>query len=93
MVRVLKQKIWVDAVSYELQEIYGIEQCSSTATGSAADEQGKECVICLSEPRDTTGACRAPPLPCRKILRSLTCCALPPPPPPGGGVGPWGGGR
>jgi E3 ubiquitin-protein ligase MGRN1 len=25
-VKVLKQKIWVDGVSYELQEIYGMEQ-------------------------------------------------------------------
>jgi E3 ubiquitin-protein ligase MGRN1 len=70
VVRVLKQKIWVDAVSYELQEIYGIEQCSSTATGSAADEQGKECVICLSEPRDTTV------LPCRHMCMCSGCARM-----------------
>ena len=58
-VSVLKQKIWVDCVSYELQEIFGIEHCS-TGTPANADgadddgESGKECVICMTEPRDTT---------------------------------------
>ena len=36
-VRVIKQKIWVEAVSYELQEIYGIEQCNSGASTSQDD--------------------------------------------------------
>eukprot|EP00239_Pterosperma_sp_CCMP1384_P007553 CAMPEP_0197855160 /NCGR_PEP_ID=MMETSP1438-20131217/26106_1 /TAXON_ID=1461541 /ORGANISM="Pterosperma sp., Strain CCMP1384" /LENGTH=339 /DNA_ID=CAMNT_0043470165 /DNA_START=251 /DNA_END=1271 /DNA_ORIENTATION=- len=50
-VRVLKQKIWVEGVSYELQEIYGIDQSSGS---NSADDVGKECVICMTEPRDTT---------------------------------------
>lgn len=59
-VRVLKQILWVDKMRYELQEIYGI--------GNAVDgdydgsDAGKECVICLSEPRDTTV------LPCRHMV-------------------------
>ena len=47
-VQVVKQKIWVDGVSYELQEIFGIENCT---TGMPLDDEssGKECVVCLSE--------------------------------------------
>ena len=47
-VQVVKQKIWVEGVSYELQEIFGIENCS---TGMPLDDEsnGKECVVCLSE--------------------------------------------
>jgi len=70
VVRVLKQKIWVEAVSYELQEIYGIEQCASGASGSNIDEQGKECVICMSEPRDTTV------LPCRHMCMCSGCARM-----------------
>jgi hypothetical protein len=33
--RVLKQKIWVEGVSYELQEIYGIEQVGSLSRSLA----------------------------------------------------------
>lgn len=65
-VRVLKQKIWVDGVCYELQEIYGIEHC---ATGNPEEDvtAGKECVVCLSEPRDTTV------LPCRHMCMCSGC--------------------
>ena len=58
---VTKQKIWVDSVSYELQEIFGIEHCTAgTPLGENGigdgdgDDAGKECVVCMSEPRDTT---------------------------------------
>lgn len=55
-VRVVKQILWVNGMRYELQEIYGI--------GDSIDgnDPGKECVICLSEPRDTTL------LPCRHMV-------------------------
>ena len=33
MPRVIKQKIWVDGTSYELQEIYGIENSSAGRSG------------------------------------------------------------
>ena len=64
--RVLKQRIWVDGTSYELQEIYGIENC---ATGNAEEDAmaGKECVVCLSEARDTTV------LPCRHMCMCSGC--------------------
>lgn len=69
MVRVLKQKIWVEGVSYELQEIYGIEQCTS-GTAVTGDDTGKECVICMSEPRDTTV------LPCRHMCMCSGCARM-----------------
>ena len=74
-VSVLKQKIWVDGVSYELQEIFGIEHCS-TGTPANADgadddgESGKECVICMTEPRDTTA------LPCRHMCMCGACARM-----------------
>ena len=68
-VRVLKQRIWVDGVSYELQEIYGIENC---ATGNPEEDAmaGKECVVCLSEARDTTV------LPCRHMCMCSGCARM-----------------
>lgn len=59
--KVVKQILWVNRVRYELQEIYGI---GNTVGTSEVDENdsGKECVICLSEPRDTTV------LPCRHMV-------------------------
>lgn len=58
--QVIKQILWVNRVRYELQEIYGI---GSTAGGGLDEnDSGKDCVICLSEPRDTTV------LPCRHMV-------------------------
>eukprot|EP00899_Mesostigma_viride_P002660 jgi/Mesvir1/12395/Mv00568-RA.1 len=68
-VKVVKQKIWVEGVSYELQQIYGIDSSPATgvpASGDAADSN-KDCVICLSEPRDTTV------LPCRHMCMCHEC--------------------
>jgi hypothetical protein len=84
--QILKQKIWVSGVSYELQEIYGME--ASRAAGVAAgtpvgggagsasggggggeDTEGRECVICMSAPRDTTV------LPCRHMCMCQACAA------------------
>lgn len=60
-VRVMKQILWVDNMRYELQEIYGI---GNAVEGDQNDnDAGKECIICLSEPRDTTV------LPCRHMVR------------------------
>lgn len=59
-VRVVKQILWVNGMRYELQEIYGI---GNSVDGDVdANDPGKECVICLSEPRDTTV------LPCRHMV-------------------------
>ncbi|KAF9665027.1 hypothetical protein SADUNF_Sadunf16G0079400 [Salix dunnii] len=59
-VRVMKQILWVNGMRYELQEIYGIG--NSVEGDVDANDPGKECVICLSEPRDTTV------LPCRHMV-------------------------
>lgn len=58
--RVTKQILWVNGMRYELQEIYGIGNSVEDAVD--ANDPGKECVICLSEPRDTTV------LPCRHMV-------------------------
>jgi len=77
----LKQKIWVHGSSYELQEIYGIESCGTSSSGGGDHNTGnsssfggadpsdasEECVICLSEPRDTTV------LPCRHLCMCAEC--------------------
>mmetsp|Transcript_10892 Transcript_10892/g.18893 ORF Transcript_10892/g.18893 Transcript_10892/m.18893 type:complete len:397 (-) Transcript_10892:1559-2749(-) len=71
--RVLKQKIWVKGESYELQEIFGIEQNRGLALGTPTtaegfeDVEGNECVICMSAARDTAA------LPCRHMCLCHTC--------------------
>jgi E3 ubiquitin-protein ligase MGRN1 len=59
-VRVVKQILWVNGTRYELQEIYGIGNSIEGETDG--NDPGKECVICLSEQRDTTV------LPCRHMV-------------------------
>lgn len=67
----VKQKIWVDGVSYELQEIFGIENCGTAGMpGAEGGDDGKECVVCLSEPRDTTV------LPCRHMCMCSGCARM-----------------
>jgi hypothetical protein len=88
---ILKQKIWVRGVSYELQEIYGMEQqqggggaaagaaaiAGGVATGVAVgaggapggDDGGRECVICMTNERDTTA------LPCRHMCMCAECAS------------------
>lgn len=76
-VRVIKQKIWVKGESYELQEIYGMEQNRGVAIGTPAagpadgfeDVEGNECVICMSAPRDTAA------LPCRHMCMCHGCAS------------------
>lgn len=63
-VRVVKQILWVNGAQYELQEIYGIG--NSVDGDFDGNDSGKECVICLSELRDTTV------LPCRHMVM-YTC--------------------
>lgn len=60
-VQVLRQIIWVDGVRYELKELYGVENVVDENKPDD-DEFGKECVICMSEPRDTAV------LPCRHMV-------------------------
>lgn len=59
----------MNGIRYELQEIYGI---GNTVDGDELDgnDPGKECVICLSEPRDTTV------LPCRHMCLCNGCAKV-----------------
>ncbi|KAL8241301.1 hypothetical protein R6Q59_014656 [Mikania micrantha] len=73
-VRVAKQILWVNGMRYELQEIYGIGNSVDANANDAAEfdgnDPGKECVICLSEPRDTTV------LPCRHMCMCSGCAKV-----------------
>ncbi|CAK9164816.1 unnamed protein product [Ilex paraguariensis] len=66
-VRVVRQILWVSGMRYELQEIYGI---GNSVDGDFDNDPGKECVICLSEPRDTTV------LPCRHMCMCSGCAKV-----------------
>jgi hypothetical protein len=62
-VKVVKQILWIDGVRYELKEIFGIVNSTETDVPDADDDDaGKECVICLTEPRDTAV------FPCRHLV-------------------------
>ncbi|KAA6426504.1 MAG: hypothetical protein FRX49_03614 [Trebouxia sp. A1-2] len=71
MCKVLKQKIWVEGISYELQEIYGMEHASDgrvkTQHEHEEDMEERLCVICLNKDRDTTV------LPCRHMCMCHEC--------------------
>lgn len=64
-VKVIRQILWVEGVRYELREIYGIG--TSAAEGFDDSEPGKECVICMTEPKDTAV------LPCRHMCMCSEC--------------------
>uniref|UniRef100_A0A8D0CMZ4 E3 ubiquitin-protein ligase n=1 Tax=Scleropages formosus TaxID=113540 RepID=A0A8D0CMZ4_SCLFO len=69
-VKPLKQKQVVDRVSYLLQEIYGIENKNNQETKPSDDENSdnsSECVVCLSDLRDTLI------LPCRHLCLCNSC--------------------
>jgi hypothetical protein len=59
-VKVIRQILWIDQVRYELRELYGIG--NSTAPDFDRNDPGKECVICMTEPKDTAV------LPCRHMV-------------------------
>jgi len=75
--RLLKQKIQVGGHSFELQEIYGLDRskssnaagarAGSSTDGAGGDDDGPECVICMTETRDTTV------LPCRHMCMCSDC--------------------
>lgn len=64
-VKVIRQILWIDGVRYELREIYGIGG-STAADFNDNDPENEECVICLTEPKDTAV------LPCRHMVRFFT---------------------
>lgn len=61
-VKVIKQILWVEGVRYELREIYGISNADEEFKDT---DPGKECVICMTEPKDTAV------LPCRHMVSFL----------------------
>lgn len=67
-VKVIKQILCVDGVRYELQELYGIENSAEPEFDD--DDPGKECVICMSEPKDTAV------LPCRHMCMCSECAKV-----------------
>lgn len=60
-VKVIKQILWVNGERYELQEIFDVG--TSAEAGFDGDDSEKQCVICMSESRDTAV------LPCRHMVR------------------------
>ncbi|KAK6054128.1 zinc finger, C3HC4 type [Cooperia oncophora] len=62
----LRQKIACDGVIYLLQEMFGIENKELAPDGNA-DECGLECIICMSDIRDTVI------LPCRHLCICNNC--------------------
>ncbi|KAJ3688060.1 hypothetical protein LUZ61_017224 [Rhynchospora tenuis] len=68
VVKVVKQILWIDEVKYELQEIFGLVNSPEPEVKNIEDDDlGKDCVICLSEERDTAV------LPCRHMCLCSEC--------------------
>ncbi|CAG9464265.1 unnamed protein product [Pedinophyceae sp. YPF-701] len=72
--KVIKQKIMFDGTPYELQEIYGLQAAAAnggTAEGTPIaedpDDGSTECIICMSQARDTAV------LPCRHMCMCKEC--------------------
>jgi len=64
-VKVVKQVLWFDGERYEVRDIFGIENITEESFDE--NDAGKDCVICLSEPRDTAV------LPCRHMCMCGEC--------------------
>ncbi|GMH08396.1 hypothetical protein Nepgr_010236 [Nepenthes gracilis] len=66
-VKVMRQILWIDGVRYELRDLYGLGNSDSHSQGFNDDDPGKECVICMTEPKDTAV------LPCRHLCMCSEC--------------------
>ncbi|KAL3538054.1 hypothetical protein ACH5RR_001420 [Cinchona calisaya] len=64
-VKVIKQILWIDEVRYELREIFGISNEDERAINDK--DSGKECVICMTDPKNTAV------LPCRHMCMCSEC--------------------
>eukprot|EP00094_Tigriopus_californicus_P006565 TCALIF_06321-PA protein Name:"Similar to rnf157 RING finger protein 157 (Xenopus laevis)" AED:0.15 eAED:0.15 QI:0/0/0/0.33/1/1/3/0/623 len=70
IIKNLKQKLFVDGLSYLLQEIYGLENKSLDVNQHSDDDDddcGAECVVCMCDLRDTII------LPCRHLCLCNAC--------------------
>lgn len=70
-VKAIRQILYIDGVRYELRDLYGIGNSSSE--GFNDDDPGKECVICMTEPKNTAV------MPCRHLVRvysNIVYCVL-----------------
>ncbi|CAH8259540.1 unnamed protein product [Arabidopsis lyrata] len=65
-VKVVKQILWIEGVRYELRELYG-STTQGAASGLEDSGSGKECVICMTEAKDTAV------LPCRHLCMCSDC--------------------
>ncbi|WZZ90780.1 hypothetical protein YC2023_119359 [Brassica napus] len=69
-VKVMKQILWIEGARYELRELYGIDNSTAQDDDVASgleDSGDKECVICLTEPKDTAV------MPCRHLCLCSDC--------------------
>ncbi|KAI9207741.1 uncharacterized protein BJ171DRAFT_254548 [Polychytrium aggregatum] len=66
-VKVMKQKALIDGVYYILQDIYGFTEGGKDELTKEDLQSQRECVICMSEPKDTTV------LPCRHLCLCHEC--------------------
>ncbi|CAN8269929.1 unnamed protein product [Cochlearia groenlandica] len=66
VVKVVKQILWIEGVRYELRELYG-SNTHGAASGLEENGSGKECVICMTEAKDTAV------LPCRHLCMCSDC--------------------
>ncbi|XP_057546609.1 probable E3 ubiquitin-protein ligase LUL3 [Amaranthus tricolor] len=64
-VKAIRQILYIDGVRYELRDLYGIGNSSSE--GFNDDDPGKECVICMTEPKNTAV------MPCRHLCMCSDC--------------------
>ncbi|KAG8370158.1 hypothetical protein BUALT_Bualt14G0088200 [Buddleja alternifolia] len=62
--KVIRQLLWTDDICYELREIYGLGKSGSSLNDNGS---GKECVICMTEPKDIAV------LPCRHMCMCGSC--------------------
>lgn len=58
--KVIRQLLWTGDTCYELREIYGL---GKSGPGFSDNGSGKECVVCLTEPKEIAL------LPCRHMVR------------------------
>jgi len=66
-IKMVKQTIYKAGETYELQEIYGL---AGDPDGDGDGDGGSDCIICMSEPKDTTV------LPCRHMCMCSDCAKV-----------------